>query len=342
LKKKITLKYIAHELDVSISTVSKALKNSPEIGKETKQKIRAFAKEHNFRPNNIAISLKNSRTKNIAVIIPNIVHYFFTTVVRGIEKYANATGYNLIVCLSNESYEKEVANMEMLANGSIDGFIISLAAETQKKNNFKHIEKIKEEGLPIVMFDRVAEELELDKVVIDDEKGAYMATKKFIDSGCKKIGFITAKAYLSVSKDRFKGYKKALENHEIKFDENYVLELPTMKIDEKLINNFIQEQKVDAILSVNEIFAIHSMRFVQKQGYNIPKDISFIGFTDGLLSKYSNPGLTAVAQYGGKMGETAVKILIERIESEAEKETYKTHVLKPKLIERTSTSNKKV
>lgn len=338
MKKKITLKYIARELDVSISTVSKALKNSPEIGKETKLKIQAFAKEHNFRPNNIAISLKNSRTKNIAVIIPNIVHYFFTTVVRGIEKYANSVGYNLIVCLSNESYEKEVANMEMLANGSIDGFIISLASETQLKCDFEHLKKIQSEGLPIVMFDRVAEEVNCDKVVIDDEKGAYMAVKKFIDSGRKKIAFITTKAYLSVSKDRMKGYCKALEDYGIAFDEKRVLELPSMKVKEKLIDSFLKEADIDAVLSVNEIFAIHSMGLVQKRGLKIPEDISFIGFTDGILSKYSNPGLTSVAQYGGRMGEAAAELLIEKIESETEEETYKTYVLKPKLIERDSTA----
>ncbi len=337
MKKKITLKYIARELEVSISTVSKALKNSPEIGKETKEKIQAYAKKYNFRPNNIAISLKNSRTKNIAVIIPNIVHYFFTTTIRGMEKYANKLGYNLIICLSNESYDKEVANMEMLANGSIDGFIISLASETQLKHNFEHLKKIKEEGLPIVMFDRVAYELECDKVVIDDERGAYLAVRKFIEGGCKNIAFITTKTYLSVSKDRMRGYKKALEDHGIGYQQNLVLELPSIKIDEQLIGNFLKEQKIDAVLSVNEIFAIHSMGLVQERGVSIPKDISFIGFTDGILSRYANPGLTSVAQYGEKMGETAAKILIEKIESTNEEETYKTYVLKPKLIERAST-----
>ncbi|MGI9553230.1 MAG: LacI family DNA-binding transcriptional regulator, partial [Aurantibacter sp.] len=155
MKRKITLKQIARELDVSISTVSKALKNSPEIGRDTKEKVQAFAKLYNYRPNNVAISLQNKRTKNIGVIIPDIVHHFFTTVFRGIEKYANDRGYNVIVCVSDESFDKEVINMEMLSHGSVDGFIMSLSAGTQQKNDFNHIKEIQDQGIPIVLFDRV-------------------------------------------------------------------------------------------------------------------------------------------------------------------------------------------
>lgn len=153
MKPKITLKDIANELSVSISTVSKALKNSDEISKDTKDKIKAFAKFYNYRPNNIALSLKNKRTKNIGVVIPDIVHHFFTTVFRGIEKYANQRGYNVIICISDESIEKEVINMEMLANGSIDGFILSLSAETQLKNDFNHLKELLNQGIPIVLFE---------------------------------------------------------------------------------------------------------------------------------------------------------------------------------------------
>ena len=147
MKKKITLKDIARELDVSISTVSKALKNSEEISRDTKEKIQAFARLYNYKPNNIAISLKNKRTKNIGVIVPDIVHHFFTTVFRGIEKLANTKGYNVIVCVSDESFDKEVINMEMLANGSIDGFIMALSAETQLKNDFNHLKEVTEQGI---------------------------------------------------------------------------------------------------------------------------------------------------------------------------------------------------
>ena len=337
MKKVITLKHIARELGVSISTVSKALKNSEEIGAETKEKIQAFAKLYNYKPNNIAVSLKNRRTKNIGVIIPDIVHHFFTTVLRGIENYANAQGYNVIVCLSDESFDKEVINMELLANGSIDGYIMALSAGTQLRNDYNHLKEVTEQGIPLVLFDRVTDQIDCDKVVINDRKGAYLAVTKFIEDGRKKIALITTEDHLSVSRDRTAGYRQALLDHNMDFDEKLILRSPSMEIDEKGIEDFFNTTEVDAVLSVNEIFAIHSMRLVQAKGLRIPQDISFIGFTDGILSKYSSPGLTAVAQHGEQMGEIAAQMLIDKVESEKEEETYETRVLEPVLVERQST-----
>jgi LacI family transcriptional regulator len=339
LKKKITLKHIARELGVSISTVSKALKNSEEIGTDTKEKVQAFAKLYNYKPNNIAISLKNKRTKNIGVIIPDIVHHFFTTVFRGIEKFANAKGYNVIVCVSDESFDKEVINMELLANGSIDGFIMALSSGTQLKNDYNHLKEVTEQGIPLVLFDRVAEDIKCDKVYINDKKGAYNAVTKFIKDGRKRIALITTEDYISVSRERAMGYNQALSDNGLDFNEDLILKLPSMEIDEKVIEDFFEREKVDAVLSVNEIFAIHSMRLVQSKGLKIPEDISFIGFTDGLLSKYASPGLTAIAQHGEEMGEIAAEILIEKIENDLEDETFVTKILEPTIIERGSTVN---
>ncbi|RIV44147.1 LacI family DNA-binding transcriptional regulator [Flagellimonas pelagia] len=336
MKAKITLKDIARELEVSISTVSKALKNSEEISRDTKEKVQAFAKLYNYKPNNIAISLKNKRTKNIGVVIPDIVHHFFTTVIRGIEKYANARGYNVIVCLSEESFDKEVINMEMLANGSIDGFIMSLSSETQEKGDYNHLKEVTEQGIPVVLFDRITNEIDCDKVIIDDELGAYMATKKFIEQGKKNIALITTDDYLSVSKARTMGYIRALEESDLGVDERKVLKLPSMEMDEKSIKKFMDSQELDAVLCVNEIFAVYSMRLAQQKGLKIPEDISFIGFTDGLLSKYANPSLTVVSQHGEKMGEVSAKMLIDKVESEEEEETYQTKILEPTLVIRDS------
>nr|WP_299387363.1 LacI family DNA-binding transcriptional regulator [Allomuricauda sp.] len=339
MKPKITLKDIARELEVSISTVSKALKNSEEISRDTKEKIQAFAKLYNYRPNNIAISLKNKRTKNIGVVIPDIVHHFFTTVIRGIEKYANARGYNVIVCSSDESFDREVINMEMLANGSIDGFIMSLSSETQLKNDYNHLKEVTEQGIPVVLFDRITHEVECDKVIIDDQLGAYMAAKKMIDQGRKKIGLITTADYLSVSKERTDGYRKALVEHGLEIDESRILKLSSMDMDEELIENFFESADMDAVLCVNEIFAVFGMRLMQKKGLRIPEDMSFIGFTDGFLSQYANPSLTVIAQHGQKMGEISAQMLIEKVESEAEVETYQTKILEPTLVVRDSTIN---
>ncbi|MGB5555800.1 MAG: LacI family DNA-binding transcriptional regulator, partial [Flavobacteriaceae bacterium] len=248
MKKKITLKHIARELDVSISTVSKALKNSDEIGRDTKEKVQAFAKLYNYKPNNIAVSLKNKQTKNIGVIIPNIVHHFFTTVFRGIENYANAKGYNVIVCVSDESFEKEVINMEMLANGSVDGFILALSGGTQQKNDFSHLKEVADQGIPIVLFDRVTAEIDCDKVFINDKQIAHDAVIKLIEDGRKNIALITTENYFNVSMERSEGYKEALKNKGIEQNENLILTLPYDVIEEKVIADFFKRGKIDAVL----------------------------------------------------------------------------------------------
>ncbi|MGB5500134.1 MAG: LacI family DNA-binding transcriptional regulator [Maribacter sp.] len=343
MKRKITLKHIAKELGVSISTVSKALKNSEEISRDTKEKVQAYAKLYNYKPNNVAISLKNKRTKNIGVIIPDIVHHFFTTVFRGIEQFANTLGYNVIVCVSDESFDKEVINMEMLANGSVDGFIMSLSAETQKKNDFNHLKEIMEQGIPLVLFDRVTNEIDCDKVLINDKEAAFLAVNKFIKNGRKKIALITTEDYFSVSKAREAGYREALLTSNLMIDESLILKLPFMDVDENALEAFFNTHVIDAVLCVNEIFAIHCMSLVQKKGMSIPEDISFIGFTDGILSKYANPRLTSIAQHGEKMGEVAAKMLIDKVEhvseDEEEVETFRTEVIESTLIERGSTIN---
>ena len=340
MKPKITLKDIARELDVSISTVSKALKNSAEISKDTKDKIKAFAKFYNYRPNNIALSLKNKRTKNIGVIIPDIVHHFFTTVFRGIEKYANEKGYNVIVCISDESIEKEVINMEMLANGSIDGFILSLSAETQLKNEYTHLKELLDQGIPIVLFDRVTSEIDCDKVVLNDKEIAREAVEHFISAGLKNIALVTTEKYFNVSESRRYGYLDALEAHNIKIEENLILTLPHDMENDSLITEFFQKNKVDAVLCVNEIFAIQSMSIIQNLGFNVPNDISIIGFTNGILSRFSVPRLSTVAQHGELMGERAAKLLIDRMEWVDEvEEPFKTEVINATLIKRGSSIN---
>lgn len=341
MRRKITLKDIARELEVSISTVSKALKNSEEIGRDTKEKVQAFAKLYNYKPNNIAVSLKNKHTKNIGVIIPDIVHYFFTTVFRGIEKYAISRGYNVITCISDSSFNKEVINMEMLANGSIDGFIMALSTETQLKSDFNHLREVTEQGIPLVLFDSITDEIQCDKVIINDEQIAYEAVEKMIRSGKKQIALISTGSFYTVNKNREKGYRRALLDNGLAVDENMILKLPPEEnID--IIDPFMEANSIDAILAVNEITAIHAMGIAKKKGFKIPEDISFIGFTDGLLSKYAMPTLTSIAQHGDRMGEIAAEMLIDRVESENEEdqeEIFRTEIIEASLIERESTIN---
>ncbi|UGU14772.1 LacI family transcriptional regulator [Sinomicrobium kalidii] len=338
MKKKVTIKEIARELDVSVSTVSKALRDSKEISLDTRQKVQAFAKLLNYRPNNIAISLKNRKTKNIGVIIPEIVHHFFTTVISGIEREANKAGYNVIVCLSDESFDKEVINMETLANGSIDGFILSLSKETQSKKDFRHLQEVINQGMPLVMFDRVVEEIACDKVVIDDVEGASKAVKYMMDTGCKRIALLSTIDYVSVGKLRTEGYLKALKEAGREADESLIVKIEDIDNCERQIAQLFDTGKFDGVFAVNELFAVTAMKEARKRGYEIPQDISFMGFTDGILSKYAFPALTTVAQHGLEMGEMAAKMLIQRLENdEADEELYVTEVIKTSITEREST-----
>ena len=337
MKRKVTLKQIAKELDVSVSTVSKALRDSAEISKDTRDKVQAFAKLYNYRPNNIALSLKNRKSKNIGVIIPEIVHHFFTMVISGIEDVANANGYNVIVTLSNESHDREVLNMEMLASGSIDGFIMSLSKETQEKGDYHHLREVVNQGMPLVMFDRVSDEIYCDKVVIDDAQAAYNAVNYLISTGCRKIAIITTEDHVSVGKLRTLGYQNALKDAGIPFNENLVVKVDGEEACEKAVYQLLKYQVVDAIFGVNELFAIIAMREALKRGFKVPEDISVIGFTDGILSKYSNPPLSTVVQHGFEIGVMAGKMLIDKLEEREPEDHYRTEVIKTSLELRETT-----
>jgi len=338
MKRKVTLKQIAKELDVSISTVSKSLKNSSEISEDTRQKVQAFAKLYNYKPNNIALSLKNKKTKTIGVIIPEIVHHFFATVISGIEQVANEHGYNVMVCLSDESFDKEVINMEMLANGSIDGFILSLSKETQSKRDYHHISEVINQGMPVVMFDRVTNDILCDKVIIDDNNAAFQAVQSLIDKGLKNIALISTVDYVSVGKLRTDGYIKALKTNDIKVNENWILKIEDIDHCEDVIETLIKNQKINAIFAVNELFAVTAIKTALKFGKRIPEDLAVIGFTDGIISKYSSPSITTVSQNGIKMGRKAAEMIIERLENDDwNDEHFKTDVIETHLVEREST-----
>jgi LacI family transcriptional regulator len=339
MKKKITLKQIAKELDVSISTVSKSLRNSPEIGEETRLKVQAFAKFYHYKPNNIALSLKNRKTKTIGIIIPEIVHHFFSTVINGIEQIANENGYSVVICLSDDSFDKEVLNMELLANGSIDGFIMSLSKETQFKGDFHHITEVINQGMPVVMFDRVTNEVLCDKVIIDDKMAAYEAVQSLIDKGRKKIALVTTVDYVSVGKLRTDGYTKALLDNGLSFDESLIIKIEDIDTCEIIIGKLLEDKAIDAVLAVNEIFAVTCIKTANKIGLNVPKDLAVIAFTDGMISKYSTPTITTVSQSGVKMGNRAAKIIIDRLESDDDdgEENYSTEVIETYLVEREST-----
>lgn len=337
MKSKATLKQIAKELGVSVSTVSKALNDSPEISVPTKIRVQEYAKLKNYKPNVIGLNLKNRSTRTIGVIIPNILNQFFAKVFTGIEKVADEKGYKLITCISNESLEKEIHALEMLSNGTIDGFILSICEEAQKLQQFSHFTSIINEGTPIVMFDRTTDDVNCDKVIVDDLESAVNATNHLINSGCKKIALFSTIDNLSVGKLRAKGFYDAVEKNGLTADAKLVVLSETAdEFDTKAIG-FFENNEVDAVFALDEHASVMAMKMGIKFGLKIPEDLSIIGFADGVWSRRLTPSMSTVSQHGPEIGEVAAKLLIERLESKEEFFPYKTAIVNTELRQREST-----
>jgi LacI family transcriptional regulator len=337
MKSKATLKEIAKELGVSISTVSKALNGSPEISEPTKQRVKEYAKLKNYKPNVIGLSLKNRRTKTIGVIIPNILNSFFAKVFTGIEKVADEKGYNIITCISNESIEKEINALEMLSNGTIDGFILSISEESQKLEKFGHFNSIINEGTPIVMFDRISDEVNCDKVIVDDFESAVNATEHLIKTGCKRIALFSTIDNLSVGKLRAKGFYKAIDSKGIEVDKNLIILTENNEDFDAKTKNFFDKNNVDAVFALDEHAAVSAIKLGIKKGLKIPEELSVIGFADGVWSRRMTPSLSTVSQHGPEIGEVAAQMLIDKLESKEEDLAFKTTIIKTELRQRDST-----
>jgi len=335
MKQKITIKTIAKELGVSTSTVSKALRDSHEISIETKERIKAYADYYNYKPNNLALQLRNQKTKVIGVILPKIVHHFFSTVIKGIENGASEKGYHIMVCFSNESYQSEVDNLKVLSNGSVDGLLVSAAKETLQNQNFKHFEDLVNEEIPLVMFDRVLDSINCDKVIVDDIGAGYKATTHLIERGRKKIAMLATPEHVNIGTLRKRGYEKALKEYNLNGSSNLALEIDE-ESDLKGQISRLFNQDVDAVFAVNEIYAALAIQLAKEKGLRVPEDISVVGFTDGLISEFSSPSITAIVQHGFTMGKQAVELLIDRIENEGEILPARTKVISSDLHTRES------
>jgi len=336
MSNRITLKKIAAEFNVSIATVSKALNNSFDISTKTKETIQNFAKRNNYQPNKAALSLLNKKTKTLAVIIPNMMNSFFTEVFVGIEEKATELGYTIISCISNESYDKEVRTVELLQSGTIDGLIVSMAEETQINKNFNHFIDAINEGVPIVLFDRVADEIKCDKVIVNDFEGARHATDHLIKTGCKKIALVSIIDNLSVGKLRVQGYKKALINHKISINEKIIVRLNKKEDLETSMKIILADKSIDALLCLEESSAIQSLQLVKSMNYKIPEEMSIICFTNGKLPQHVTPTITTISQHGKYIGEVATKMLVDRLENKTDLE-FTTKIIKTSLIERETT-----
>ena len=336
-KKKITVKELAQKLGVSISTVSKAMNDSYEISDKTKKRVQRLAAKYNYKPNRLAVNLKSGNTRTIGVILPSILSNFFTAVLYGIEQVTNEQDYSIITCFSNESFDREVTYVDILSNGSIDGLIVAIAEETQVKKDFAHFENCIQEGNPIVMFDRVTPAIECDKVVVDDFNDARMAAGHLLDSGCKSIALVSAIDFLSVGKDRVKGFVSMVEERYGKMRPEMLIRCTVDELEER-VSRLISDTNVDGIFAVDEDASLAICKVARRLGVSIPEDLSVIGYAGEKLATNLTPGLTTVNQNGVSIGREAARIMLERIGSSQEPVTKK--VISTTIEQRTSTRKK--
>jgi len=337
------LKDISKALGLSISTISRALNDSYEIAEKTKKIVREYAESINYRPNPVAVSLREKRSRSIGVILAEIANSFFSQIINGVESVAHAKGYNVIITQSLESYEREVSNINFLASRSVDGCLISVSTET---NNYDHITKLHKSGFPFVCVDRVIDELKTHKVSIDNFKGAYDATSELIKSGFKRIAMLGNAEHLSITQQRLSGYKKALTDSGHEVDDSIIKYCihGGMIYDEveAAMNEAMQLQhKADAFFAGSDKLTTNFVRYCKAKNISIPNKLGLVGFSNLDLTDLLTPALSVVRQPAFDMGKVAAELLINLIEAKRLQADFETKVLQPELLIRESSKKKK-
>ena len=334
----LTMKDIAREFNTSVATVSRALKDSPRISEEKRRAIQQYAKEHNFFPNFLAESLRNSKVMQpriIGVIVPELAHYYFSTVLAGIEEEARARDYRIMVAQSNEKYEREVRICQSFYENKVCGIIVSQAKDTTK---YDHFNQLLESGVPLVFYDRICTGVNADRVVVDDYQGAYNAVTHLIETGCKRIAFYGSPMTLEISKNRHNGYVDALKRHGIEPDDTLMRFCDNRSDAEIITPELLERQdRPDAFFAVNDDTAIGIMYAAKRMGFKVPDDISICGFTNGQRAIACDPMLTTVEQRGKRVGEEAADILIGHVEGAIPRDKVEKRIVRTRLIIRGTT-----
>ena len=309
----ITIKDIARALSLSTSTVSRALRGSYEINPETKKLVLDYAEKVNYHPNPIALSLKENKSRAIGVIVPEIANHFFSQAINGIEAEAYERGYHVVIFQSHESYERERSNIQHLVGRKVDGVLISLSGQT---TDTAHLQEIQNRGVPLVIFDRITNDIEANKVIADNFQGAFEATEHLILNGRKRIAHITSPSLLYTTHERLEGYKAALAKYEMPFDENLVRYCGFAPEEaQQVIFELLDSQKPDAIFTASDRLALDSFAAVKAKGIRIPEEVAFIGFTNLGVAHLLDPPLSTVVQPAFAIGKTAAGILLNTLEN---------------------------
>ena len=328
-----TIKDIARQLNISISTVSRALRNANDVNADTKKAVMALADELQYQPNQLALSLRKQQTHTIGVIVPNL-DYVLATMVRGIDEVALEAGYTVMVCQSNESFGREMVNTRRLMDSLVDGFIISVSSETKIYDHFK---KIQEKEVPMVIFDRLIPNLAAPSVRLDNEEGGCLATEHLIEQGYKRIAILAGPHNLGISNQRLDGYLAALKKHKVKRDNDLIVHCDFNQdyayfATEELLS---MKKRPDAIFCISDRMAIGAMLAIKKRGLTMPHDIGLVGFNNDPVVSLVTPGVSSVEQPSFELGKAAAKLFIETMH-DYENMNGVQQVLRPKLFIRES------
>ncbi len=331
----ITLKDIAKALNLSPSTVSRAMQNHPAISPGTRRIVQQYAEEHKYKPNTLAMQLRTNRNNTIGVIVPEIVHYFFSTVLSGIQQEAENEGYNLLFCHSNEDYEREVRSVKTLLDARVCGI---LASQSKTTSQYHHFQDIIEQNVHLVFFDRICTGINTDKVVIDDYAGALHAVDHLIQTGCSRIAFLGSSPSMPIANNRRMGYEDALRRHKLPIDKRLSRICDTVELARAVVPEMLQLDPVpDAFFCINDEVAAYAMQIAKSAGFRVPEDISVCGFTNSYITDVTDPTLTTVDQHGFEMGQVAVRLLINRITGKETKQGVVSRLIKTELVVKNST-----
>ena len=342
---KTNLKEIAKTLGFSVATVSKALNGYSDVSEKTKKLVLDLAEELNYTPNSFAVNLRTNESKTIGVIIPTMVHYFFSNIIDSILKECEERGYMVIIMQSNENYELEKKQVDLLLSKGVDGILISLSNKTRDTS---HLKKIKNSGIPLILFDKIDKTIQCSKIINDDRKAAYEAVTHLIKNGNKRIAHFRGALNPQNSIDRFLGYKKALTDHNIEYDPSLVYECKNNNRDDfvegaEIAKQLMEDHKnnIDAIFTVNDLISIGTLNYFNKNNIKVPDEIELFGFSNWFMTNVTTPSISSVEQNANKIGKKAAEILFRELEQKAKEEeiTYETHIIETELIFRDSTSN---
>jgi LacI family transcriptional regulator len=334
-----TLKEIATVLGISITTVSKALKNYPDVSPKTKKAVIDLAEQLHFTPNSFAVNLRTKESKTIGLIIPEVVHHFFSNIIKGVIEEADKNGYMVIILQSNESLELEKKQVELLFNKRVDGILISLSNDS---NDDIHLKNIISRGVPFVQFDKISKLIPSSKVIINDQKAASYAVQHLINIGCKKIAHIRGPENPQNSIDRFLGYKKTLEKNGIPFDSKLVYTCESVTFDEgfdfakQIVND---HPDIDGIFAITDLVAVGVLSYLNENNIAMPGKIALIGFSNWFMAQVMTPKLSTIDQPSYEMGVAAFSLLLEEMICHKEGSIFKPRIieLETNLVIRDST-----